>query len=193
MAGVTESEGTSWASGGSFGKNKMSNTSVHITKAELKTQIKSQFHLIINDSYIDEIYNYYISHIDESNQTLLRKSYIAILSDTIITCPTYLFAENMAQFSAKNKVYFYELTYNNEHSSCHNQEWKGVCHGDDLAFIFSNALSDKSTSSQTDYKFTVMVNQLWTNFAKNGYNSLLIIITKKSHNFILKSILIFFI
>jgi len=170
MAGVTESEGTTWVAGGNFGVHKLGNSSAHITKDEIKAQIKSNFRSS-GDAFIDMIYDFYISHIDESNQLLLRKAYVAIFSDTIIKCPNYYFSEKLAQNSAENKVYFYELTYNNKLSGCHSEEWKGICHSDDLAFVFGYPIKNKSTFSETDYEFSVMVNNMWTNFAKTGYFS----------------------
>jgi carboxylesterase type B len=168
MAGVTESEGTSWAVADRFGQ-KLSNTPYHITKAEVKTEIKSRFHSF-GDEFVDKIYDFYISKIDENNQTLIRKAYIAILSDTIIKCPTYYFTEKLAQFSASNKVYFYELTYNSKISGCHSEQWKGVCHSDDIVFVSGYIRENNSQYSETDYEFALMVDKIWTNFAKNGYN-----------------------
>jgi hypothetical protein len=107
---------------------------------------------------------------DENNQTLIRKAYIAILSDTIFKCPTYYLTEKLAQFLASNKVYFYELTYNNILSGCHSEQWKGVCHSDDIAFVFGYISENRSQFFETDYEFTLMVNKIWTNFAKNEYN-----------------------
>jgi len=153
---------------GSFG-HKLSNTSYHITKAEVKTEIKSRFHSS-SDAFVDKIYDFYVSKVDESNQTLIRKAYIAIFTDTIMKCPTYLFTEQMAQFSAANKVYFYELTYNSKHSHCYGLEWSGICHGDEVVFVFGDPIINRSTFSETDYEFSLMINQMWTNFAKNGYN-----------------------
>jgi hypothetical protein len=167
MAGATESEGTTWAISGNFGQ-KLNNESIHITKTELKTQIKAMFHST-GDAFAEKIYDFYISHIDENNQTLIRESYIAIFTDTIIKCPTYYFSEKLAQFSASNKIYFYELTFNSKSSICHSQEWKGICHNDDLAFVFGYAIRNKLVSPQIEYDFSVLVNTLWTNFAKYGY------------------------
>ncbi len=85
-------------------------------------------------------------------------------------CPTYLFTQKMAQFSAANKIYFYELTYNSKHSECYGQQWRGICHGDEVVFVFGDPIKNRSTFSETDYEFSLMINQMWTNFAKNGYN-----------------------
>jgi carboxylesterase type B len=86
---------------------------------------------------------------DENNQTLIRKAYIAKLSDTIIKCPTYYLTEKLAQFSASNKVYFYELTYNSILSGCQSEQWKGVCHSDDMAFVFGYISENRSQFSET--------------------------------------------
>jgi len=125
MAGVTESEETYMAAASDFGIHKLSNSSAHITKAELKTQIKLHF-AKSSDAFIDSLYDFFISPIDESNQLLLRKAYTALFSDTIIKCPNYYFSKKLAQNSAQNKVYFYELTYNSKQSLCHDQQWKGI-------------------------------------------------------------------
>ncbi len=49
------------------------------------------------------------------------------------------------------------------------EDWMGVCHGDDLVFIVGNPIAYKSSFTETDYKFSLMTVQMWTDFAKTGY------------------------
>jgi len=145
----------------------MQNMSIHITKDELKAAILSTFssHPGVGQS----VYDYYISNVDEKNQTLLRRKIAEIISDEIISCPTYYFAKKYSQMSAIGKTYFYVVTYKSKYSPC-KEEWMGVCHGDELVFVFGNPIAQRSSFTETDYEFSSMLIQIWTDFAKTGYN-----------------------
>jgi acetylcholinesterase len=169
IAGSTESEGTSWAESDSFGSHQLNNNSHYLTKTELKNQIDLLFNKT-SEAFAEKIYDYYISHIDEKYQILLRKAYIAIFTDSVIKCPTFYFGKKLTQFSSGNKVYFYEFTYNSKLSECRKTEWKGICHGDDIAFVFGHPIENRSIFSESDYEFSLLVEKLWTDFAKYGYN-----------------------
>jgi carboxylesterase type B len=145
---------------------KLKNMTVHITKEELKAKILSMHrtNLTIGQS----IYDFYISNVDESNQTAIRQAFASIFSDQNLLCPTYYFAKEFAQLSETDKTYFYVTTYKSKHTGC-GDDWMGVCHGDDLPFIFGYPIASKSSYNETDYKFSLMAVQMWTDFAKTGY------------------------
>jgi carboxylesterase type B len=107
--------------------------------------------------------------LDEKNQTAIRQAFAAIFTDEILLCPTYYFAKEFAHLSATDKTYFYVTTYKSKRSGC-NEDWMGACHGDDMAFIMGNPIPLKSLFNSTDYEFSLMVTQMWTNFAKTGYS-----------------------
>jgi cholinesterase len=161
MAGVTHDEAVMSAVGI---YPKLKNMTVHITKEELKAKILSMRGPTIGQS----IYDFYISNVDESNQTAIRQAFASIFTDQLLLCPTYYFAKEFAQLSETNKTYFYVTTYKSKYTGC-SEDWMGVCHGDDLVFIFGNPIVSKSSFTETDYKFSLMAVQMWIDFAKTGY------------------------
>jgi len=163
MAGVTANEFSSSAVD-SFPKIK--NTSIHITKDELKVKILSKF--ASKPKIAESIYDFYISHIDENNQIAIRQAYGAIFTDFHILCSTYYFAKEYTQLSASDKTYFYEFTYKSKHTRCAD-DWMGVCHGDDMYFIFGGPIMHKTAFNATDYDFSLMTVQISSDFAKTGY------------------------
>ncbi len=163
IAGVTHDEGVMWAVSS---YPKLKNMTVHITKEELKAKILSMYST--NPAIGQSIYDFYISNVDESNQTAIRQAFTSIFSDQIILCPTYYFAREFAQLSETDKTYFYVITYKSKLTGC-GDDWMGVCHGDDLFFTFGTPIASKSLFNETDYKFSLMTVQMWTDFAKTGY------------------------
>ena len=122
-----------------------------------------------NPKFGQSVYDFYVSHLDEKNQTAIRQAFAAIFTDETLLCPTYYFAKEFAHLSATDKTYFYMATYKSKHSIC-NEDLMGACHGDDMPFILGNPITSKSSFNSTDYEFSLMVTQMWTNFAKTGYS-----------------------
>jgi carboxylesterase type B len=121
------------------------------------------------DAFVEKIYDFYVSKVDESNQILIRKAYIAIYTDTWFKCPVHYYTKNFAHYSPANNLRTYELTYNSIHSGCHSPAWKGICHTDELTFVFGAPIQQKTNFPQIEYDFSVMINKMWTDFAKTGY------------------------
>ncbi len=163
MAGVTHDEGVMWAVGS---YPKLKNMTVHITKEELKAKILSMYST--KPTIGQSIYDFYISNVDESNQKAIRQAFASIFSDQKILCPTYYFAKEFAQLSETDKTYFYVTTYKSKYTGC-GDDWMGVCHGDDVLFMAGSPIHSKSSFNETDYKFSLMAVQMWTDFAKTGY------------------------
>jgi carboxylesterase type B len=162
MAGVNRDEGTVLVYK-SFSEWK---------KTFNKTDIIDVMKLFIHPStYTETAPKFYLSNIDPNNETALRIRFSQFYGDIVITCPTYLFAKLFAQNSPKEKVYFYELTYQRNNSKLFgcDTEWMGVCHGADLEFVFGLPFLKPESSSEVDRNFSKKVMSLWTNFAKTGY------------------------
>jgi carboxylesterase type B len=168
MAGTTNAEAIGWAVGI---YPKIKDTSAHITKEEIKAKILSSYGS--NPKYGQSLYDFYISHLDEKNQSAIRQSVAALVSDELLLCPTYYFAKWFARLSATDKTYFYTTTYKSKQTSC-DQDWMGVCHGDDMPFIVGTPITNKSSFNATDYEFSLMITQMWTDFAKTGFSFIII-------------------
>ncbi len=162
MAGVTRDEGTLLA------YLYFPIIQKTFNKTEIIDLMKSVIHPSI---YTETAPKFYLSNIDPNNEIALRLSFSQFFGDLIITCPTYLFAKQFAEYSPKEKVHFYELTYvrNNSKLFGCDTEWMGVCHGADLEFVFGLPFLKPESSSEVDRNFSKKVMSLWTNFAKTGY------------------------
>ena len=90
----------------------------------------------------------------------------------ILTCPTYYVQRDIMLWSGDNKVFMYKLTYKSKMSFSSllagNDSWIGVSHLDDIEFVFGTSLLYPEKYSQQDYQFSLLVMNLWTNFAKTG-------------------------
>ncbi len=162
MAGVTRDEGTLLA----FVSFPI------MRKTFNKTDILDLMNSLIHPSiYTETAPKFYLSNTDSNNETVLRQSFSQFYGQMHITCPTYLFAKQFAQYSPKGKVYFYELTYQRNNSKLFgcDTEWMGVCHAADLEFVWGLPFLKPESSSEVDRNFSKKVMSLWTNFAKTGY------------------------
>jgi len=163
IAGTTNTEIAVWEI---QNLTKLQNMSIHVTKDEIKANILSLFS---PDPKIGQsVYDFYISNIDESNQKALRQRFSAIYSDLLIKCPTYYFAKAYAEATVSDKTYFYVSSYKSKHTRC-DQDWMSVCHIDDMPFMMGTPIAQKSSFNETDYDYSLMVTQIFTDFAKTGY------------------------
>ncbi|CAG2178333.1 unnamed protein product, partial [Oppiella nova] len=138
--------------------------------------------IITNESYhgfkLQSIRQFYLKD-DHKNHSsdVLRQAFYAFYGDIDIKCPTYLTAKQYANYAiksgSKNRVYFYELTYESKFAKFMGcDEHMGVCHASELEFVFGLPLwVDKPypiTHTQLDVDFSLYVMKLWTDFAKYG-------------------------
>ncbi|CAG2179344.1 unnamed protein product [Oppiella nova] len=99
--------------------------------------------IITNESYhglkFQSIRQFYLKD-DHKNHSsdVLRKAFYEFYGDIHIKCPTYLTAKQYANYAiksgSKNRVYFYELTYESKFAKfmgC-DEHMMGVCHGSEL-------------------------------------------------------------
>ena len=94
-----------------------------------------------------------------------------IYGDYVIACPTYFMPKDMMLWSGDNKVYLYKLTYkaNNSLTDVYrNETWMGVTHGSEIEFVFGFPLKLPQMYSKQDQQFSLLIMNLWTNFAKTG-------------------------
>lgn len=161
IAGTTHDEGDSFVGG--FISDEMI-----LTKNQLKKYIERDFQKYNNT---DSIYQLYIAKQNESDQNSLKKSFASIYGDSLLLCPTYFFAQDFANWSSNNSVYFYDfdqkLTKKSKNDSC-SAKWMGVCHAEDVPIVFGQAVLNRNQFESKDVHFSEMIMILWTNFIKNG-------------------------
>jgi carboxylesterase type B len=162
LSGVTKNEGTLLA------YMIFEKLTQNLTKTDLIDLMKALPNPGID---VEKASEYYLSNIDQTNQTALIQAFGAFYGDLILTCPTYLFAQQFAEYSVEDSVYFYEWTHRRNDTSLYacGPEWMGVCHGADLEFVFGVPFLRPDIRSDIDRNFSKLVMKLWTNFAKTGY------------------------
>ncbi|KAH9423175.1 Carboxylesterase 5A [Dermatophagoides pteronyssinus] len=141
-------------------KNTFTMEKVH----EMISSLMSQ----INAEKSNEVIDYYTKTLNASNINEVRKVIGRIIGESMLLCPTMLFGQRMARdYGTSNKFYSYRL---DKRSAAAGKfgclfEWMGVCHGQDIAYVFDN-LAIKS--SPEDLKLSHEMMKAWTNFAKTG-------------------------
>ena len=116
-----------------------------------------------------KVLNYYLSNETEIDR--IKNKVGQIFGDSFLVCPTYFMAKDIMLWSGDNKVYFYKLTHrtNGSLSSIfRNQKWTGICHGEDIPFVFGDPFINPNVYSKQDFQFSFLIMNLWTNFAKTG-------------------------
>lgn len=73
------------------------------------------------------------------------------------SAPTYVYRFD---FDSKKFNIFRRLT-------C-GKKVRGVCHADDIAYLFYNAIAKKLKENKREYKTIENMVTMWTNFANNG-------------------------
>ncbi len=111
--------------------------------------------------------------VDEKDRMSLRREFSHAIGDIIVNCPTYFFSKEVAK-SVEN-VYFYELTHKAQKSALNLgfgiecSDWMGVCHLEDITFVFGLPQQDKNNSySEDDYKLAEIMMKVWADFARDG-------------------------
>lgn len=91
-----------------------------------------------------------------------------MVGDYAFTCPVVDFAHRYAETG--NNVYMY---YFSERASTNPwPTWSGVLHGDEIAFIFGEALNRSKNYDQSEIALSKRMMGYWANFAKTGNPSL---------------------
>ena len=116
------------------------------------------------------VLDYYLSNETEIDRIKTKAAHI--LGDYFLVCPTYYLSKDIMLWSGENTVYLYELTYKLRTSiKCFfsNESWMGVCHFEDIQFVFGEPLRLKDRHKDIkDQQFSLLVMNLWSNFAKTG-------------------------
>ena len=122
-----------------------------------------------DDKQRKKVLDYYLANETEIDRIKNKAGHI--FGDYSIACPTYFMQKDITLWSGDNTVYLYELNYRASSSvSCifSNDSWMGVCHGETPKFIFGEILRFPQKYNQKDYQFSLLIMNLWTNFAKTG-------------------------
>ncbi|XP_027201001.1 cholinesterase-like [Dermatophagoides pteronyssinus] len=128
----------------------------------------------------EKVVEFYSKNLNKStNQNDLRLTIADILGDYQNVCPTILFGEYYARAMKPFTKHFYSyrlmLPLSNGPWSC--QKWQGVCHVQDVIYLFYVPLNHHLYTKQ-EIKLSNDMIKAWTLFAKNGNPGSLTTISK---------------
>lgn len=153
----------------------LSLNSVKMTRDDYVTSVRRlfyyypQFGHVTSRAAIEAIIFQYTDWLDPEDA---RRNVLGLdlaLGDSQFVCPLNRFAQ--AYSSAGESVYTYHLTQ--RYQSNPWPVWMGVLHGDDVLFVFGEALKPGRNFSREDQELSRLMMKYWTNFAKTGSVSIL--------------------
>ena len=170
LAGVTQDEGSVFTY--HYFEYLKSNSSKQFKQNVMNffdNEIKGWNYLESTDQR-KKVLDYYLSN--ETKIDRIKTKAAHMFGDYFLVCPTYYLPKDIMLWSGDNTVYLYELTYKLRKSvKCifSNESWMGVCHSEDIQFVFGEPLRLKDRHKDVkDQQFSLLVMNLWSNFAKTG-------------------------
>lgn len=141
---------------------------VTITVPQARTMIMFMYQLF-HESYGNEVADFYLKGLTDDDKDAIRQAVGYAFGDYHQACPTILFGRQYALHSAAN-VFSFRVARPPKVSvfpNCHG--WMGVCHGDDVVFIYGFPIRLRGTVyDELDYQQSVDMIKAWTNFARHG-------------------------
>lgn len=107
----------------------------------------------------------------QKSQASLAGSVASTIAALMFDCPTHLYSSFVASSAKQSNVYSYRVIQKPRWpflgaGAC--LEWMGVCHADELVYVFSQPFRLKKYFPNDDYEFTKQVMNIWTEFANYG-------------------------
>ncbi|UYV62627.1 BCHE [Cordylochernes scorpioides] len=123
---------------------------------------------ISNRQAIDEIENFYLKDVDESNTTALDIAMTQITSDFMFICPSIYYVNN--ELFRERDIHFYYFTHPNTQSNpLRKENWPGAFHFDEVPYVFGIPLMIPSFPyNDLEKSFSMDLLDLWSSFAKSG-------------------------
>ena len=123
-----------------------------------------QYNQTINQLAMDAIRFQYTNWLDPEDTHENVRALDAAVADSQFICPLNQFAQ-LYSLSGEN-VYMYFFTQ--RYSTNPWPKWMGTLHGDDIMFMFGEALKPGLNFTQDDKDLSRAMMHYWTNFAKSG-------------------------
>jgi acetylcholinesterase len=121
-----------------------------------------QFPFVNSEIILQSIIHRYTNWNNVNDSNLNRGALDDAAGDFLFVCPTLDFANQYAIYD--QKVYFY---YYNHRSSLHLwPNWTGVCHADEISFVFGEPLNLSLPFKYEERVFSRKLLKYWSNFAK---------------------------
>lgn len=123
-----------------------------------------QYRQVMSPAALDAVMFQYTNWLDPDDSFQNAQAIDGALGDSQFICPLNHFAHTYAM--AGESVYMYYLTQ--RYASNPWPDWMGVLHGDEIMYMFGEALKPGHNYSQADKDLSRKMMDYWTNFAKTG-------------------------
>lgn len=134
---------------------------------DAKLYLRALYRRKLSADDIERVISHYL--VNDESLTLSEAIHEAVLrsyADLYINCPSYFFAKAYATSFNGSNVYCYLLNY--KASAPLVKDCPGVCHGEQLPFIFGRPLSHPELHTNADREMTKQIIGTWSSFAKTG-------------------------
>ncbi|XP_074597669.1 acetylcholinesterase-1-like [Brevipalpus obovatus] len=125
-----------------------------------------------NDKAARKLSKHYFGPPERSNNAIIKKGAIEVSSDLIFYCPTFELANRYSSENKKAKTFAYILNRapsTQRVSLCDLDKTIGVCHGDDLFYVFGAPFRKPYLFNDEDRKMSEKMMKIWTDFARKGF------------------------
>ncbi|XP_074604247.1 acetylcholinesterase-like [Brevipalpus obovatus] len=124
-----------------------------------------------NDKAAKRLMRHYFPLIKVPINEIIKNGAIELTSDVIFYCPTFELANRYSRENKKAKTFAYILNRapsTQRVSLCDLDKTIGVCHGDDLFYVFGTPFRKPYLFNDEDRKMSEKMMKIWTDFARKG-------------------------
>lgn len=118
---------------------------------------------------VDTVLKWYFP--DRTSPVKIRRGITDIFTDLAYRCPSWEFARRLSAFQKQGNSYAYILAHRpavNHYVPCIGHKQFGVCHEDELQFVFGSPFSNYSMFTDADRTMSTQFMNAWASFARTG-------------------------
>lgn len=164
LFGHTENEGSMYLMDKSVPDiNKLT---VEGAKSLLEFILKTRFKI----DFGKKVAEFYLKGLKDEDKVKIVQAMASSLGDFRMICPTVTFSSAAAKWNQNNRAFAYVLAQAPAHTIWNKSKsnWEGVCHMEDLVYVFGEPLKGKEQWPQVDKDLSLTFIDTWTSFAKTG-------------------------
>ena len=155
MIGVTKDESTLFVGQMIWGKD---------VSKELFKSLINQIQDTFDYDNEDEINQFYLNNTSDTDSDKIVQRFLNFYSDVFMKCPAHHFAKRFANNTKNKNVYVFLVA----HALDGTPPKLGIYHTAELSFMFGLPLVNTIKYTDMDVKFSQLIVDHWTNFAKFG-------------------------
>lgn len=124
-----------------------------------------------NEKAAKKLFEHYLSPSKRPINEIIKAGAIDVSTDLIFYCPTFELAHRYANENKKAKTFAYLLDRapsEQRQSICYLDKSIGVCHGDDVFYVFGVPFRKYHLFNDKDRELSKKMMKIWTDFAQKG-------------------------